>query len=100
MNKFDYFMFDNYYGLKKNVNNTYLKNISNKITKMSAALTPDGIVTQQSPGESFGDLDDRLQTVHPVYRDDLKGKYQLGEHIDSIYQNFINSNEGQEFIKY
>lgn len=109
MNELSVFLVENYFNLKKQSNNNYfkrknpyLKNIKNDSNtyKMSAAMTPEGIVTQQSPGESFDGLDEKLKNVHPVHRENIKGKYRLGEKIDSIYQKFINSREGKEFVNY
>lgn len=73
---------------------------TNKVLPMSAALTPEGIVTQQSPGESFDGIEEKLQNVDPIYRRDISEKYDLGKQIDNIYQNFMNSTEGKEFVQY
>ncbi|MGV8140982.1 MAG: hypothetical protein ACP5NW_00920 [Candidatus Woesearchaeota archaeon] len=98
------FLTENYFNMKRNNGYFRAKNLRNNsinnINRMSAVLTPEGIVTQQSPGESLEGLDERVDHLHPVYRSDIKGKFRLGEQIDSIYQNFINSGEGKEFIKY
>jgi hypothetical protein len=72
-----------------------------RMHKMAAAVAPDGsIITQQSPGESLDGLEERVEHLPPVYKSDVKGKFRLSDHVDSVYQNFINSDEGQEFIKY
>lgn len=70
------------------------------LNKMSVSITPDGIVTRQSSGESVKDIEDRLGRLPPAYKHDAKEKFILGAKIDSIYRDFINSDEGREFIKY
>lgn len=102
------FLTENYLSLRDIANNNYFmskvnySNFNNKILPMSAILTPEGIITQQSPGESLDGLEEKMknQNVHPVYRRDISEKFELGKQIDNIYQNFMNSYEGQQFIRY
>jgi hypothetical protein len=100
------FLIENYLNLRGIADDKYFMSeipynkSKNKIYQMSAALTPEGIVTQQSPGESFEGLEKKLSNVDSIYRRDISGKFELGKKIDSIYQNFMNSTEGKEFVKY
>lgn len=100
------FLIENYLNLRGKADDKYFMpplpyaGVRGRDFKMSAALTPEGIVTQQSPGESFNGIEEKLQNVHPIYRSDISEKFELGKQIDKIYQNFMNSYEGQQFIKY
>lgn len=97
------YLIENYLNLRGIVDNRYFIShipYKNKSLNMSAALTPEGIITQQTPGESLDGLDEKLQNVHPIYRSDISGKFELGKKIDYIYQNFMNSYEGKQFVEY
>jgi len=91
---------DKYFMSKISYDKSKISKSKNRIYPMSAALTREGIVTQQSPGESFDGLEEKLSNVHPIYRGDISGKFELGKKIDSIYQKFMNSTEGTEFVQY
>jgi hypothetical protein len=67
---------------------------------MAVFVTPHGIETEQAPGESIDNLEERLKNIPEDYRDNSKGKFEFGHEIGSIYKNWINSYEGQEYIKY
>ncbi len=100
------FLIENYLNLRSKADDKYFMSplpyagVGGRDLKMSAALTPEGIVTQQSPGESLDGLDEKLRDVHPVYRKNITGKFELGKEIDNIYQDLMNSYEGREFVQY
>lgn len=100
------FLAESYFSLLKNTGSNYFKpklsysRNHDKFNKMSAAITPQGIVTEQAPYESIDDLDEKLSNVHPDYRDVIKERFQVGGDISSIYNNWINSYEGKEYIKF
>jgi hypothetical protein len=99
------FLIENYLSLRGKTDDKYFMSkipaySNKKVLSMSAAMTPEGIVTQQQPGESFDGIEGKLNNVHPIYRKDISEKFELGKKIDSIYQKFINSTEGKEFVKY
>jgi predicted metallopeptidase len=66
---------------------------------MSAAIGPDGnVVTEQAPGEIYTD-EDRAQVSNiPSYGENIHNNIITGQYIDAVYQDFLNSREGQEYV--
>lgn len=68
---------------------------------MSAIITPNGVATHQRPGEIYGPNEKEQVSKLPYpARGNVEKNIMTGKYIDNLYQNFIESTEGKEFIKY
>lgn len=71
------------------------------INKMAVHDTPNGIVTSHVPGEVYTPDDkDQLNPLPPYKRDKAHENLLTGQYVDKVYQKFLESIEGKEFINY
>jgi hypothetical protein len=82
------------------MNNLYDILTGNNINYMAAAIDPDGNVqTSQAPGEIYSpEAQAQVSKLPGNVRNKVHKNILTGQYIDKVYQKFLNSVEGKEYV--